>query len=305
MTPLRLASLVASLLVIALAAPAAHAQDQLAPRVLVIPLTGKGAAPAHLTQLLVQVASERGARVATADTGLAETALLVGCDPAEATCLDAMATALNVDHLLFGTVTRNGKGKRAVVELTVTARQHAPAKATVELPDDGADEAFADEARKLLAVLDIEGRAAAAEPGPAPTPEPAVEPAPAPPAPAVTTVTTTRPDGGHVAGWTWAVIGTGAALAIAGGVVWAGGRGMQGDIDAAPTRTAADLERLRQLEDDAELRLRAGGGAAIAGVAIAATGAVIAVLQRRGGERATVAAVPAPGGFTLTVQGSF
>jgi hypothetical protein len=286
-------------------ASSAHAEDTLAPRVLVLPFDGKGPpAPARVSQVIVRVAGERGARVSMAETGLAETSLLVGCDPAEAACLDAMASALNVDHLVFGTVQRRGKG--ALVELTVTARQRTPARVTVELPDVRTDprseERVAAEVARILAAFELEARAAAAEPAPAPA---------APAAPAPTPDDTGPPpaaaEGGvHV--WTWTLIAGGAAMAAGGGALWGTALAERGELADAPTDTAAELEDLRDREDGVELKLRLGGGLAIAGAAVAVTGVVFALRQRGGSAETSsigVSAVPLRGGGALGLVGQF
>jgi hypothetical protein len=288
-------------------ASSAHAEDTLAPRVLVLPFEGKGPpVPARVSQVIVRVAGERGARVSMAETGLTETSLLVGCDPAEAACLDAMASALNVDHLVFGTVQRRGKG--ALVQLTVTARQRTPARVTVELPDVRTDprseERVAAEVARILAAFELEARAAAAEPTPAPA------------APATSALAPTPEDAapppaaarGGVRFWTWTLIAGGAAMAAGGGALWGIALAERGDLADAPTETAAELEDLRDREDGVELKLRLGGGLAIAGAAVAVTGVVFALRQRGGAAETSsigVSAVPLPGGGAVGLAGRF
>jgi hypothetical protein len=298
----RLASVLTAAMVVTAASPA-HAEDTLAPRVLVLPFDGKGPpAPARVSQVIVRVAGERGARVSMAETGLAETSLLVGCDPAEAACLDAMASALNVDHLVFGTVQRRGKG--ALVELTVTARQRTPARVTVELPDVRTDprseERVAAEVARILAAFELEARSAAAEPAPVPA-----EPTPPTPVDAAPPRAEAR---GGVRLWTWSLIAGGAAMAAGGGALWGTALAERGDLADAPTNTAAELEDLHDREGSVELKLRVGGGLAIAGAAVAVTGVVLA-LRQRGGPAETsaigVSAVPLPGGGAVGLAGQF
>jgi hypothetical protein len=286
------------------AASSARAEDTLAPRVLVLPFEGKGPpAPARVSQVIVRVAGERGARVSMAETGLAETSLLVGCDPAEPTCLDAMASALNVDHLVFGTIQRRGRG--ALVQLTVTARQRTPARVSVELPDTRADarseERVAAEVARILAAFELEARAAAAEPEPVPAAPTPVAPEPAVAAP--------RADAsGGVRLWTWSLIAGGAAMAAGGAALWGTALVERGDLADAPIDTAAELADLRDREDAVELKLRLGGGLAIAGVAIAATGVVFALRQRGGTDESAaigVSAMPLPGGGAVGLAGQF
>lgn len=296
---MRLAPALTAVIAMGGVVPSAHAEDKLAPRVLVLPFDGKGPpTPARVSQAIVRVAGERGARVSMAETGLAETSLLVGCDPAETPCLDAMASALNVDHLVFGTVQRRGKG--ATVALTVTARQRTPARVTVELRDARSEELVAAEVTRILAAFELEARTAD---------EPAAAPAPAessstlPPEPAAPTPVPRR---GGVRLWTWSMIAGGAVLAAGGGALWGTAMLDRGELSDAPTGTAADLDELRDREDSIELKLRLGGGLAIAGAAIAATGIVLALGQRGGDEPDVgVSAIPVPGGAAVGLAGHF
>jgi hypothetical protein len=296
---MRLAPALTAMIAVAAVVPSARAEDKLAPRVLVLPFEGKGPpTPARVSQAIVRVAGERGARVSMAETGLAETSLLVGCDPAEAPCLDAMASALNVDHLVFGTVQRRGKG--ATVALTVTARQRTPARVTVELPDARSEDLVAAEVTRILAAFELEARTAdepAAAPAPAGTSS-SLPPAPPSPSPV------TRRRGVRL--WTWSMIAGGVAVVAGGGALWGTAMLDRDELSDAPTATAAELDDLRDREDGIELKLRLGGGLAIAGAAIAATGIVLALGQRDSDEPAVgVSAMPLPGGATVGFAGHF
>jgi len=66
----------------------------------------------------------------------------------------------------------------------------------------------------------------------------------------------------------------GGALAVLGVGAWGIAAVKQGNIDDAPTNTAADLDRLASMEDSARTYASAGNGLVIAGAVTAAAGAV-------------------------------
>ena len=66
----------------------------------------------------------------------------------------------------------------------------------------------------------------------------------------------------------------GGALAVLGLGAWSIAAVKQGDIDDAPTSSAADLERLADMESSARGYANVGNGLVIAGVVTAAAGAV-------------------------------
>lgn len=66
----------------------------------------------------------------------------------------------------------------------------------------------------------------------------------------------------------------GGALAVLGLGAWGFAAVKQGNIDDAPTSTAADLDRLEAMEDSARAYASAGNGLVITGAITAAAGAV-------------------------------
>lgn len=66
----------------------------------------------------------------------------------------------------------------------------------------------------------------------------------------------------------------GGGLAVLGLAAWTIASVKQGNIDDAPTATAADLEHLADMESSAETYADVGNGLVIAGVVTAAAGAV-------------------------------
>jgi len=131
------------------------------------------------------------------------------------------------------------------------------------------------------------------------TPAPAGEAAPAAPA---------APAHGKLWPWGWAAVGAGAAVAIAGAITGGMALGKRSDLEAAcPDRTCASEGDLA-LRDDAE-RLGLITDVLIpVGAVVAATGAVLLILDaRRGGEAPAVAFTPqvGPGAAGLSLEGSF
>jgi hypothetical protein len=247
-----------------LTAPTAAGAGELDPRVMVIPVQGEP--PAGLSGLVAEVekALSNGAHrltpnVSLATASLEETALIVGCDPVESACLDSIAAALNVDQLLIADVSAVGADAR--IDLIAVTRDTEPVRQdflihTMTRKDDlrSLEEAVAvmleaGEARKT-------DKPDIVEPPPPPKEEP----------PPVTTTVRTSNVG------PWVTIGTGAALGVIGGVFWTLAGQTQEEIDAAPTETAADLERLESLESTAKTRAMIGNVVVIGGALCIAGG---------------------------------
>ena len=103
------------------------------------------------------------------------------------------------------------------------------------------------------------------------------------------------------------VVGVGGgALVLAGVALWGLAASTQGDIDAAPTATVADLERLVELEADADRYASLGNGLVVGG-GLAVVAAGVWILWHRQHERAGVRVTPAlaPGSATVTLEASW
>jgi hypothetical protein len=296
-----LACALAALLVTAAAGPAARAQP-LAPRVLVLPVEGQG--PAGLGDLVFELteALARGAAlltptVARATAPLEDTAVIVGCDPAVSSCLDQVAAALNVDQLLIARIT--AAGADATVEVTAITREAEPVRESFRIrrKQRGDDLAAIEKAvPRLLEAGEARRRdAAGGRPPPEPPPEPLPEPPPGPPPP---------PAPSRIG--PLLVAGAGVALVTTGGVFWGLAAASQRDIDAAPTETPGDLERLATLEERARGRALIGNVAVAAGAAVLGAGVTWYVLQRGpSGREVRTAPLLLPGGGGLAVQGAW
>lgn len=272
---------------------------------LVFPVEGAdGAASSRLTRALLAAAADGTPRLA--DTPLAEAASLLECSAAERACLDSMAQAMNASALLAASVRRSGAQRTAHV--TYHRRGEAPRTRDVELPSDPEAAASALE-RQARALIGGESAPAAA---------PA---APAAPSPAVASVSTgaaaapgARDAGagfsfGRVRPWTWAVAGTGVVLLGVGAVFAGKASGLEDDVAAAPRATVADLEHLRDLEDEGEQAttisnalLLGGGIAALAGAGLILWQGFTPSAEERG-RALTLSPAPLPGGAGLVLGG--
>jgi len=287
----RTGALIAGAIAIATARPAAA---DLESRVLVLP--SEGSDPAGLPQLGADVASAlaRGAAritrtVSRADAPLSDTAVIVGCDPAQRTCLDAVAAALNVDQVVFARVQADGDD--AKIEVTAVTRETEPSTRT--FPVRRASRA-ADLAAIEAAVVDMlqSGEARRSQAHQAAnttntnttntnTTNTNTTPTKPPPPPPVEHETPTL---------AIAVTITGGVLLAAGATSWALASSKQGEIDRAPADSAADLDHLASLESSARTYATAGNVLVIGGAAVAVAGAVL--WWRSGSSDGEVAVAP-------------
>ena len=138
-------------------------------------------------------------------------------------------------------------------------------------------------------------------------PDPVVDPVLTPtPTPTPTPSSSTSYSLSRVDGTKWVIMGTGAALAVAGGVAHALASGKQAGIDDAADATAEEIGRLRDLEDKAERYELIGNGLLIAGGVTVAVGATLAILQARRSEPSespsmVIAPSPTRGGAIITL----
>jgi hypothetical protein len=271
---------------LALAVPRPAAAD-LDPRVLILPAEGSG--PRRMKDLAADVgdALARGAArttptVARADATLADTAVVVGCDPAEPACLDAVAAALNVDQVLFSRLRVDGAD--AQVDVTAVTREAAPSTRTFRIrAGTRASDLAAIEPAVVEMLASGEARRAAQAEHPV-----ARAPVAAPVAPPP-----------HVGSrWPMMITVSGAVLVAGGLSSWAVAAARQGDIDGAPSATVADLEHLTALEGSARRAATLGNALVIGGGLVTIAGGVLWWRQR--GPHAVVVA-PQVGGDHASV----
>ncbi len=253
-----------------IAQPRIAAAD-LEPRILVLPAEGAG--PRAMATLATDVgeALARGAarttpNVARADATLADTAVVVGCDPALPACLDAVAAALNVDQVLFSRL--RTAGDDAEVAITAVTREAEPQTRTftVHAASRAADLAAIEPA--VVEMLESgEARRAALVSN-------AAVAIPPPPA-AVAAAPVARPR------WPIAIAIGGAALVAGGLTSWALAADTQGDIDTAAVDTTAQLAHLASLEASARRYAMAGNALVIGGALVTTVGGILWWRARR------------------------
>lgn len=300
-------------------------------KVTIFPIQGKAANLAkRLTKVLADESRARGLTVVVAKSSLADTALLVGCDPKAVSCQARVLGQLGSKQAIFGSVEPDRRGSGATVSLTVVRRKTSPANYSFALSDRKLEPA----ATQLSALLPgLFGEPSAQEPKVAKASTPNEPPEPVRPARAKSprdagSGAAAEPTAGTgdalaigpsasvdsapspIDTTSWALIGSGAALVGVGGIFWLAADSKQADIERAPVATAEDLERLEDLESSARTRANLGNLFVAAGFIAAGVGITRVVLRARRGDRAhssppdssiDVAPVPVKGGAALTL----
>jgi hypothetical protein len=286
-------------------ARAQPADDAPAPdQVLVIPLAGDlpapwTDAPASLTRALERAVTAIGAEPVAAAVGRSDITAITGCPAESDDCFREVASTIEVDRLVFGSVEPTADNAGLGVSLTLIRREGALSRRRVELASGDPD----------AAAVEFEPHARAFLLGEEP---------PAPPAPdlavsAPVAAQVERPARfalGRVEKHSWALAGGGVALAAVGVVLWFGADAKQDEVDRARVDTPADLERLVELEEDGRRLTTWGNVLVIGGGLVAVAGAALVVKQ--GLERpAPAAAAPAVAltplgqGVAVTMVGRF
>jgi hypothetical protein len=289
---------------VAASAGAAEAADGLQARVMVLPAEGSTAADPRLASD-VSVALMRGARratrnVAQATATLADTAVIVGCDPAERSCADAVAAALNVDQMLLPRLSSDGDV--STVEVTAISREAAPVSRRFPVRPASRRQDLASIEAAVPTLLDAEGHGV--DPGPDDPPlRDELPPPPPPDDPPPGGGASGEPPGDGSPRLPMYLTAGGGALAVTGLVFWGLAAARQGDIDDAPTSTAEDLANLEALEDRGRTYATLGNAMVIGGGLVAVAGAVWWWRSRPRGARATVTPVVTPGGGAVMLGG--
>lgn len=288
-----------ALVLAVLAAPPAALADTL-----VFPVEGADSTTGtRLTRALLAGADDKPR---LADAPLSEAASLLECNAAERACLDSMAQAMEASALLAASVRPAGSGLSA--RITYHRRGQEPATRDVELPSDPEAAAPVLE-RQVRALIRGEAPAEAAAPPPA---EAAAAAEPRVDAAITTTAPADEPSGfrlGRVRPWTWGIAGGGLVLIGVGAVFAARASGLESDVEEAPRSTVADLEHLRDLEDQGDSATTASNLLLIGGGVALAAGVGLIVWQGRtptAAERAravTVAPAALRDGAGLVVSG--
>jgi len=295
-----------------------------------------------LKRALRAAVKRRGVRVQASESTLDELTGLAGCAVGRASCRRQLTGSLLVDEIVACTLSkgmRDGKLRARFVrirsdgsmmsEVVVVAgknrsaqvrsfQRHAKRLVRKKL-NAPADPSYEAEVEPAPAPAEKPPPVAVAEPSPAPRvvePEPAtrlVEPESAPeptaaepeqPDPVVRDDPASASRLSKVRGRTWATFGISAGLALGAAASFALARSRQGDIDAAPVASEADLIRLESLEDSARWRYNLANIAGIAALGALATAAVFVSLDMRA-EHSSIALVPTRHGLLVSLGESW
>jgi len=249
----------------------------------------------------------RGATVA--DASLADSAFILGCDPATDRCRDEVAGQLGYRRLVI--VAR----KDAQVEVVVRQRGGASQRRTFVVTGEGDQAGLAAVERDVAAMLGAErgdasgggggggdtGRGGGGTSGGGATDGDGGVGV------GGSGVATAGGARGHGVPRGALIVGIGGgALVLGGAVLWGLAAAKQGDIDDAPTATVADLEHLAALESDGRSYASIGNGLVIGGgLAVAAAGVWILVTRNRERSSVQIAPAVAPGAATLRLEASW
>jgi hypothetical protein len=275
---------------------------------------------AKVDGVIVKLAKTGPDAITPGEITFSDAAAMVGCRVEDPACAGEVASTLGVDEVVIVTVSPKPPG----YEINVRRAGKSGAKeATTTVPADKLD--------NLGALAPLFGAKAPApafeppgggpvvkpvgpEPAPAVTTKPPVEPVrpetrpevkPSdtvpdltpmnPTEPAKTTAEPMRSDKQpkdrrrlYLAGMV-----TGGAMVFLGVILWTTASGVQGQIDEAPTRTRADLQRLQDLENKADGLAGAGNFFAVTGLIVAGASTYFYIKNERSKkQRSKVAVVP-------------
>ncbi len=243
------------------------------------------------TQIL-KLAKSIGGNVEAGEISFVDATAAVGCNPSESSCKDEVLATLGVDEVVVTTVDKASSGGTTVTVRRVS-KSGMPKEQTTTIPAGQAPDAKLNN--------DIGPMFGAVQAAPPPPPAP-TEPAPPPPTttapvetpPPTTTTTTTPPKpvttaqveptvtaapNGQVTQPNEGVdhrrleltgMAVGGGLVLLSFVMWAEASSTQSDIDNAPTRTAADLKNLQDLESQGDTYANLGNVMFIGGLGVAA-----------------------------------
>lgn len=251
-------------------------------KVLVLPVDGNADAGLRgkLTAVVQDLAKSVPGELTNGDTTFAETASAVGCDPNKPACVDTVLGTLAVDEVVWGTATQNVDGSTTLVVKRAT-KGTPPHEQTAILAQTDQPDAVSS---RIAPIFGVPAPATAGSgSGSA---EPAGSAAPVAPAPVVPWSDQKKLGVGLAVG--------GAALVIVGVALWASESGVQSDINAAPDRTAADIQALKDLESKAQGYAWGGNIAMVLGLGAGGYGAYLLYKDHK--EHTTLTPAPAPGG---------
>lgn len=245
-------------------------------KTLVFPLATKSLPPSlGDSSLPVTRAIAESIDGSVAKVPIEDAAEVLGCDVENTACLEKVADSLGVNRLVFGTLQQDDDR----IRLTLTrfdvgpSRQQRTFDLAARTPDG-----LATEAVRAASPLFADAQRVT------PSPAPAVEPA----GPRVTT-------------GTWAIVGTGVVLGVAGTTFLLSAQGLRDQVASTPKVTDADFKRLVDLENQGKTRTYVGDALVITGGVVATIGVIRAIVQSSSKRDSTarIDAVPTRGGATV------
>jgi hypothetical protein len=288
--------------VVALTAPAAASH-----KILVLPVDGAvdAATRSRLTAGIARLARSLDGQVASGSATFADTALAVGCDPRAASCSDEVMATLGVDELVWGTASRDRGQLRLIVRRATRGAQVREVSTAFASGDT--DDRIAAGIAPLFAPPGPAPEPAPAPRSPAPPPPAAVAAAqasagPAPPAEPAPPLAAAPPPAGDHRTLDIALTAAGGGSLVLGLALWVSYASVQDSIDHHATRTVADFQDLRSLEDRAASYAIAGDVFVIAGLIAGGIGGYLLYRDHRQ-HAVAIAPAPAPGGALLALTG--
>lgn len=218
--------------------------------------------PRDLTRALSEEGKRRGMKTSIAEASYADTALLIGCEPSQASCSHAVLDQLGADQAIYGTMAPGQAPGQVTVSFTMIRRQREPESADVVM-QAGEKDKIAGEIQRVV---------------PAAFGSPVVPP--------LGESTGDSPGGQDLASQratVWALYGTGGVLAGTGMMFWLLAQQRKGDIDDARVQSADDFERLVDFERSAERNAMIGNILVGSGLVAAGVATFLLVRQERAG----------------------
>ena len=260
-------------------------------KVLVLPLDGDAdaATRAKYSASVQRLARTLNGQVTPGDATFTDTATAIGCDPKEPRCAEDVRATLGVDHLVYGTVTKEDGKLVLVVRRASRGKQRREVTATVEASDSPT------RAEPELLPLFQESADEPADGTPPPPDQP-----PPPETPPETPRTPLRRE--KVLGY--AAVGGGATLLLISFALWSSASGLEDDIDAHPVDDLDDFASLVEIEDTARARAWTGNAMFLAGLAVGGLGGWLLYREYKT-QHTVIAPAPAPGGAALMLRGVF
>ena len=275
------------------------------PRVLVLPFSGSVPnAPdgtQRLTQVVARAAGLTGAEVVIGQATFADAATLAGCSEETPECFKQLADSLKVNEVVIGDVAPTPDGGSVTITLKHFQNGEINEK-SLTISAGSIDDMVKRVAREVPRLMVSGGETSETPPDRIPTTEPEQRPAEPPPP------EHDRQRPGRIGLVPWVLMGTGVALAGAGGGFLFMAKKKQDDVDGAPIHDADDFERLVDLEDKGDRYTKIGQGLLIGGGAVLATGVVWALVRRASGSDEStepslaVDAAPLDGGFGFALS---